>query len=315
MNSKDIASNIHIQEFATELSAIVDQYIGLDHIHISPEGRFFYTQAPLPGSPLLLHHYRGPFFVDIHPDDLEKIMNGVVPAHDYILQANWLIGYSWGGGSMIGGGYYQPFDIVNRQDEVIRYFKILSCRGNRRASGYMPSKENCDGCSIRNCPFSMYKDGNWENELQEYDPRMDLFRALKKLFEEDFPGYTFEGFSCSKIPDDQIILSPCGHYSADHPYAFTVSVSENVVRGLLMRTITPPDWEKYAMSFTLQICTPDNHFCEVTPENIRKAFEKVDFSAMHTNVESNNTVDSHGNVTVKEHGGILAAIRKFFANV
>ena len=124
-------NNVNVNNFATELSELIGQHIGLDHIHPSTEGRYYYIQAPKTGAPMLLHHYRGPFFIDIHPDDLEDISSGKVSAHEYITSANWQVGYYWGGGSMVGGGYYQPIDLVGRRDEVRRYLQILSCRGYR----------------------------------------------------------------------------------------------------------------------------------------------------------------------------------------
>ena len=152
--------NTNIINFANELTELTGQHIGLDHIHPSTEGRYYYIQAPKAGAPMLLNHYRGPFFIDIHPDDFEDISSGKVSAHEYITSANWQVGYYWGGGSMVGGGYYQPLDLVGRRDEVRRYLQILSCRGNRRSSGYMPSEKNCADCSVENCPFSKYKEGN-----------------------------------------------------------------------------------------------------------------------------------------------------------
>ena len=92
--------NININSFATELSKLIGQHIGLDNIHPSTKGRSYYIQAPKAGAPMLLHHYRGPFFIDIHPDDFEALASGNVSAHDYIASADWQVGYYWGGSSM-----------------------------------------------------------------------------------------------------------------------------------------------------------------------------------------------------------------------
>lgn len=267
----------NIQDFATELGEIVGQHIGVEHIHPSTEGRYYYIQAPKEGAPMLLNHYRGPFFVDIHPDDYNRIANGEISAHDYIFSANWQIGYYWGGGSMIGGGYYQPFDIVGRQDEVRRYLKILSCHGKQRVSGYVPTEKQCTDCTVENCPHSKYKKGNRNEEMPETDPRRELFFALFKRFEKEYPGYTLRGFLCGKIPDGEIWLSPNGYYSKGETFAFTVYASDSVIQSLLMHEIVPESWEEYAEKFTLCIFA-SNGAIDATPKNVYKAFKKANYT-------------------------------------
>ena len=142
-------NNVNINNFASELSELIGQPIGLDHIHPTTKGRFYYTQAPKAGAPMLLHHYRGPFFIDIHPDDFESLSSGKISVHEYITSATWLVGYYWGG----NGGYYQPLDIISRQNEIRRYLQILSCRGHFNACHYMPSETKCANCFVENCPF------------------------------------------------------------------------------------------------------------------------------------------------------------------
>lgn len=271
-------SNENIKKFAQELSNIIDRPIGLDHIHPSTEGRFYYIQAPLPGAPMLLNHYRGPFFVDIHPDDLRKMESGEVSAHDYIYTANWLVGYYWGGGSMIGGGYYQPFDIIGGKNEIRRYFKILSCRGNYISSGYKPSKERCSACSVENCPFSKYKEGNWDNEFKEHDSRIDFFEALYRVFEKQHPLYKFKGFCCLNIEDDTIILEPNARYVDEDPFTLMVYASKNVIRSLLMHKVIPEDWDEYAKGFNFKLRKMfSKEYLEVTDENLDIVFDDVDY--------------------------------------
>ena len=189
----------NIEKFSKMMSEISDQHIGLDHIHPSDKGRYYYIQSPREGFPMLLHHYRGPFFIDLNPTDFNKIVSGEVDAREYIESSYWLVGYYWGGGSMVGGGYYQPFDLNNR-DDLQRYLKILSCRGNRLSSGYRASEETCSKCSVDNCPFSRFKKGNWNNERQEKDPRLDLFDALIRRFKSEYPEYKLRGLLCGDLP-------------------------------------------------------------------------------------------------------------------
>ena len=269
----------NIMKFANELGEIVDQPIGLDHIYISVEGRTYYIQPPKVGAPMLLHHYRGPFFVDLHPDDYNRIVNGEISAHEYILSANWLIGYYWGGGSMIGGGYYQPFDIVGRKEEVRRYFKILSCRGNWISSLYMPSEAKCAACPLENCPFSESKEGDWEKEMPEVDLRVDLLKRLIRRFEQEYSGYTLRGMHCGAgIPDGTIVLNPNWHESEDEPYSFMVCISSSVIQSLLMHEIEMESLEEYVGKVKFQIVLIEGEEVDVTLENIERAFEEKEMA-------------------------------------
>lgn len=308
--------NINLINFATELSTIVDQSISLEHIHAISEGRFDYIQAPEMGAPMLLNHYRGPFFVDIHPDDLKKITSGEVSSHDYIYSANWQVGYFWGGGSMVKGGYYQPFDIVNRTEEVRRYFKILSCRGYYRASGYMPSEKCCKYCSVENCPFRNYKEGRWENEMEEYDPRIDLFSALLLRFENQFSGYTFRGFFCSKIEDDTIILYPNGHYVEEDPFSFAVCASENVIRDLMMRKVTPEDWNEYVKGFKFQLQKMFSHdYLDASKENVKAIFTDFDYVEKKKRAETGPELYPSKLLAKDENDGIFVNLYRFLKNI
>ena len=276
-----MSKNKNIELLAEELSRIIDRPLTPDHIHPVSKGRFYYTQAPLRGAPMLMNHYRGSFFVDIHPDDFTEIESGAVSAHEYIYSANWLIGYYWAGGSMICGSYYQPFDIIGRNEEVKRYFRILSCRRARFASGYVPSEERCNACPIVNCPFSKYQEGNWENELKEDDPRMDFFNALRRRFEKEFPGYTFKGFYSHGKEDNVIILSPDWHYVKEAPFSFVVYASEDLIQALLMRTVNPKNWDQYVQGFSFQLhktFIKNDKYVEATLENIHSIFEGMDYA-------------------------------------
>lgn len=303
---ENINVNPNVTEMATELSELIGQRIGVEHIHPNKEDRYYYIQAPEPGVPLLLHHYRGPFFIDIHPDDYEKITSGLISPHDYIVTANWQVGYFWGGGSMVNGGYYQPMNLIKENAEVRRYLKILSCRGHYHSCGYMPTEENCNNCTIENCPFSKYKTGNWDNENQEHDPRRDLFKALCERFEKANPGYTFRGFLCGDIPDDEIWLNPNSHFTAEDPFELTAYASKRVIRSLLTHEIEPENWEEYASGFKFKIhklFEPESW--EVTPANLEKAFEGMDYVKKESNTEPVNDM-------YDEKVPLMARISAFF---
>lgn len=276
-------NNVNINHFATELSALIGQHIGVEHIHASTEGRYYYIQAPKPGAPMLLHHYRGAFFIDIHPDDFEDISSGKVSAYAYITSANWQVGYYWGGGSMVGGGYYQPLDLVGHRDEVRRYLQILSCRGLQRTSSYIPTEKDCADCSVEKCPVSKYKRKFWYGEMQEHDPRCELFIALVERLEQEYPGYTLQGFLClNNMPDGEIWLTANRHYDENKPFSFQAYASNSVIRSLLMHETEPENWTEYAKNFHFRIHNMLDMFngesCDVNEETLEKAFEGLDYT-------------------------------------
>lgn len=278
MNENNMNTN-NICNFANQLSAICGENIGLDHIH-EGTGRYYYIQPAAKGAPMLLRHYRGPLFVDIHPDDMKKLKSGEVDAMEYIRSANWQVGYYWGGGSMMGGGYYQPIDIVNRTADLQRYLRILSCRTNRTSSGYMPDEARCSNCQVNNCPFSPYKVGSWENEaIKENDPRTAVFRALTKKFETLYPGYTIRGwlssFEDGSMPNNQAWVRANSRWADKDPYSFTIWIDAKTVRELLMHIIEVEDADQFVQGFTFHHTEWDEEDnSEVTLEHIKKLYSK-----------------------------------------
>lgn len=269
--------NDNLKRFADELSELIGQPIGLAHIHPCAVDRYYYTQAPKAGAPMLLHHYRGPFFVDMNPVDIENIASGKFSIPEYINSANWQVGYYWGGGSMLGGGYYQPLDLINRKDEIRRYLQILSCRGAHQSSGYVPSEKNCGNCSVENCPLN--QEGNWNEEMHEPDPRRDLFNALCERLEQENPGYTLSGIFASRlVPDGEVWIAPNSRHSGEK-FSFIADVSSSVIQSLLMHEIEPVSWSDYANSFQFRILKIfDGNTYDVTEETLKKAFAGLDYT-------------------------------------
>lgn len=303
--------NINLINFATELSTIIGRHIGLDHIHTSTNGRTGYIPAPEAGAPLLLHHYRGPFFVDIHPDDLKNIMSGKVNSHDYIYSAAWLVGYYWGGPSTIDGGYFQPMDIIGKQVEVRRYLQILSCRGHYISSGYMPFEGHCQECSLESCPFSNYKEGSWENEVEEYDPRIDFFNAAVRLLKNQIPGYSFVYVDSHGFTDDTLVLVPYPRFDASKPLSFSLRASRSLLWDLLKHKVVPENFDEYVKGFRVKLWDlswPD--LLDVTEENLKLAFDGMD----HTQTKKQADVDSGIDeiLSKKRNKTFVARLRKFF---
>ena len=285
--------NNNIKKFAEEVSEVIGRKVGEENIHPMDKGRYFYTQAPKKGSPMLMHHYRGPFFIDIHPDDYEEIQTGVVSPEEYIQTANWQVGYFWGGGSMIGGGYYQPMDIDGQSDEVRRYLQILSCRGAKQSNGYMPKETACRECFVDHCPFSRFKQGNWEEEaIKEIDPRVGLYNALCERFEKENPGNCLRTFYCGDtIPEDEVWVTPFGRYDANEKFAFSVSVSSKLIRSLLMRELKVEEFAKLKKSLHFKAKEAfSGELFEVNPDTLQRVYQGMDFTK-----KKNNPVEKPAN--------------------
>ena len=274
MENNNNNNNVNVENFATVLSGIIGQTIGLKHIHPTTESRDFYIQAPKLGAPIILYHYRHVFCLDIHPDDFERIFSGEVSAYDYIKSANWQVGYFKGGYSMFEGGYYQPIDIIGRKEEVRRYLKILSCRTEWSPLRHKPSKERCANCSVENCTFSDYTKGKRVEEISELDPRVDLFEALCRRFEQEYPGYTFHGFYCKEIvPEGEIWIypTPFSCFKEGDLVDCTAYASNADIQSLMMHENEPENWNDYAKNFQFKNYKSDTKNDELTKENLKKA--------------------------------------------
>ncbi len=241
MENNNSNQNNFVNEFVKELSEITGQCIRLEHIHPSTEGRYYYIQAPRENAPMLLHHYRGPFFLDIHPNDWANISSGKISAHKYIESANWQIGFYLGGGSMLRGGYYHPYDIIDHKD-VRNYLKMLA------------------------------RHDYWD-DLSEPDPRVEFFEALSERFGQENPGYALKDFFCGEIPEREIWIRPTTRlfYRDGEPFAFKAYCSKNVIQDLLMHETEPGNWIDFAKEFQFRICKRFGQTVDVTPENLEEA--------------------------------------------
>lgn len=257
-----------IEIFCVQLSEVVGQKITYDHVHPLSEGRYYYTQAPEEGFPMLLRHYRGVYCLDIHPRDFKKLEMGEITPQEYINSAKFLVGYYWGGGSVFYGAYYQPLDIVNKKEEVQRYLQILNCRGNRRSSGHTPDFEECTNCSVEKCPMSNFKNGAWDKEIQEVDYRKDFYKAL--VIRMNYQSYKIARmYTGNEVPENSIYLMPLVNDSSIENTKIEARISVKTMNALMKQEIKPDDWNKYIEKFNIYVFDYyQREYVPATKENI-----------------------------------------------
>jgi len=196
------------------VSPLIGHTIGTEHIHTDINGWFYYIpeQSLQPKHPLILNHYRGPLFMVVPTEDWIAMENGDISAQEYVDTSYWNFGYFWGGGSLLGGVQWQPFEDgtgIHETEKISRYLSILSCRTHLRLSGYMPSDQKCRACAVDRCPFSPLEEkktgASWDNEPQEKDDRVEFYKAVKARVEKEFG---FKVTACLNHSCDTIAVSP-----------------------------------------------------------------------------------------------------------
>ena len=203
------------ETFAEAVSARIGFRLGKDHTHSDEDGWYYYIQKESLTSyhPLLMMHYRQTLFAVIPYEEYKKVESGLIDPLDYIESSWWSFGYYWGGGSMIGGSFWQPLENVcgiHDTEKISRYLQILECRTAKRASGYNPTRSECMDCKVEKCPFSKVDAKNegasWESEIAEHDYRRDMFSAVaeraKKVLEVNLHGVLcYDGDNALLIPN------------------------------------------------------------------------------------------------------------------
>ncbi len=189
-----------------EVSKRIGHTIGTDHIHTDENGWYYYIPAKslLANHPLVLNHYRGPLFIVIPYKDGELLDQETISVEDYIENSTWSFGYYWGGGSLLGGIRWMPFEEkgIHETEKIKRYFTILGCRTSRISSGWQAEENDCANCSVKNCPFSRFhENASWDNEVKEEDDRIKLFKAVKRRIYERFG---LKAVSCMSQDSDTI---------------------------------------------------------------------------------------------------------------
>ena len=246
-------NNQWIVTFSKIINSKTGLPVGPDHIHASVQREFYIPEAES-GKPLFLHHYRGPFFIDIPQDDYERLATGQVSPEDYINSSQWMFGYYHGGASMTSGGYFRPLEDtpgINDRDKIYRFMHIIACEGNYRASGYTPTAERCQQCSVEKCPFSYHKGnrGNYARDVARPDGRVKLYRAINKLLME-FGNHRLRSFYFSdELKANEFLIRPCSFQKK----AWDLYISASLVRELLYNPDDNWDFDNMAREMAMYI--------------------------------------------------------------
>lgn len=201
-------------EVTSQLSDIVSNLIGLsigeEHVHTDENGWYYYIPVHSLQSyhPLILRHYRGSIFMVIPTKDYEFMESGRISIKKYVENATWNFGYYWGGGSMLDGIRWMPFEEkgIHEKEKINRYLTILACRTAYRTSGYIADKKTCERCSVKNCPFSRFTENkSWEKEVHEEDDRVKFFMSVKERLENRF-GFVVS--FCLSQEENTVLIFP-----------------------------------------------------------------------------------------------------------
>lgn len=237
------------KEIATIVSRLAGYPVTEENVHSDEAGWYYYIPAKSlqEGRPLLLIHYRVSAFIVIPYRDYQSLERGLITPQEYIETSKWGYGYYWGGGSLVGGCFWQPLEEgigIYDTAKISRYLHMLSCRTNRRSSGAIPTPEQCKNCSVKGCPVQR---GSFKSEIPEIDYRVHLFKALAERADQEL-GIKLRGLCCSDLPDDEVILTPGkpGECSVTIPQTLSVDLLNNPGER---------DWKELCKKFRFDLST------------------------------------------------------------
>lgn len=236
MEKQKIVGQQICEQFSSIVSPLIGGFIGSDDIITDESGYYYYIpkQKLQPKHPLILNHYRGQLFMVIPTLDWKDLENGTVSVQEYVDTSWWNYGYLWGGCNFLGGVQWQPFESgtgIHETENISRYLRILRCRTIRHSSGYMPSETSCLDCTVEHCPFSEVETkkagASWDNEFQEVDDRIALFKAAKERLEREFG---FKATACHNFSDSTMVVFPqfmCSEVDISLPADLMVDMQYN----------------------------------------------------------------------------------------
>ena len=250
-----------MEDFIEILAEIISEKTG---IFIDPQNvfqasrHFHYIPETDPGKPLFLYYcyyFSSGFGVEINSEDWHNLKSGIVTPEDYVNNSNWYYGYLSESGSIITGGYIQALENttgIHDKEKILRYMTIITCRGDYLNSGYVPKKDGCFDCPVKDCPYSAMKKHHlpmFVNILEAFDNRLSFYNAMKHYVQDEY-GYTINGICCSEdIGKDEIVL-----YRNVGERTFELYLGDSMIKELFYTPFVPGEnWVMEILKMKLYI--------------------------------------------------------------
>lgn len=291
------------KEFVTVVSELAGYSVREEDIHSDKVGWHYYIPAKSmqEGRPLFLIHYRGPAFIVIPYKEFEALENGDINPEDYIENSRWCFGYYWGGGSMIGGSFWQPLESgkgIHDTAKISRYLNILSCRTRKRIAGATPTAEQCKNCFAQGCPIQIM--GVFASEIPEVDYRVKLFKALSERAEKKL-GVKLKGLVCSDLPEHTVIITP------DYKGTCCVTIPKKLNVELLNNPdkFAEIDWKDFSKQFNFELRYADKSYSLETREQVKEILEAIGILKEWKKISLKKKVIDLESSLVEAHGRVI----------
>lgn len=174
---------------ARRLDSELITHIGEDHIHTDFNGWYYYIPAKSLQEchPLIMKHYRGPFFVVIPHKDNDRLLAEEITVDEYVDSSYWSFGHFSGGGDMLRGVSWMPLEEgpgIHDYKKINRYMKHISHRIRTGA---------------------VYTAEDYDMGLELVDNRVDFAVAVKKRIRNI---WKFEANLFLNQENDSILMFP-----------------------------------------------------------------------------------------------------------
>jgi len=249
-----------IEDLSQKVTKLIGYPLGVEHIHSLSEdgsGWHYYIRDLKPGYPVLAIHYRGPLMLALPFADYQQLETGAVTVDEYIAKSHWNYGHFRGGGSLIGGVYWQPLEKgkgIHDTELISRYLLHLSCLVSSRVSGYHPTPEGCAKCQLeaQTCPYSpLNHTGTWEKAVPMLDGRIELFDAVAKRVEDELGFEIYDRMSHREGREDILLLPG---YDA---YTVNIHLPQELLNDLLYHPHHKYDWKEMARRLNIILSSPE----------------------------------------------------------
>lgn len=170
---------------AQKVSALIGKGIMSEDVMSDKDGIYYYIPAQSLKNPVVLEHYRGRLMMVLPVADCLEIEANNIDIDSYIQNSHWGFGYFRGGGSLIGGIKWKPFEITTKGKEINHFLNFWHCKVFQSVSGNTPGRV-CLNCKLDTCSVSDYKrNGDAEMEYEIPDDRCKFWGLLKERLEQE----------------------------------------------------------------------------------------------------------------------------------